>query len=259
MNKLDVLKEHFGKTLNVLECDNVNGSDVVSFGTDEEPYVLNFQLDDDCTIRVSVINKEKKNIVDTYTDTYENEDEFSDRMDDAEAAYNVILASKPAVEAKLESKAEATRRGDIIDCMKMIQDDANRFTTKYDHDYNEADKDFYIDFAFAATAIEGVLNEAREHAGDYKPLKENEEPSNEPADQGEKAVDKKDNKSVVEIDETAETLENANELTLLQVLIDKLNKRALNCEDEIDERVISDVAVQLDELLDELETIVQEG
>lgn len=260
MNRVQQLKEHFERSMQLLECDTINDSEVVTFGTEGEPYVLNFQLDDEKSIRVTIIDKDKKAAIETYTDTYENEEQFADKINEAEAAYDVILASKPQVEAKLESKAEADRRDEIVFCMKTVIDDARKFTTKYDHDYDPEDTDFYTDFAFASAAIASVIREAQEYAGDYKPIVTESTDNNgeKPADQGEKKEKENSPKDTSDEDEIASALESAGELTLLQTLINKLNARAESEEDEINERVVSDVAIQLDELLEELETIVQE-
>lgn len=257
MDRVQKLKAHFCESLNVLECDTVNGSEVVTFGVEEEPYVLNFQLDDENSIRVTIIDKDKKTAIETYTDSYETEEQFDDKINEAEAAYDVILASKPQVEQKLESKAEADRRDEVVYRFKAIRSEVKDFTDKYDHDYGEEDVSFDNDALGVASNIEMYLSDIKENCKSIV-TESIEEPEELPVDQGEKKANEVSPKDTSEDEEIASALESAGELTLLQTLISKLNAIAEAEEDEINERVISDVAIQLDELLEELETIVQE-
>lgn len=257
LNRVQQLKEHFERTMQLLECNTVNDSEVVTFGTEDEPYVLNFQLDDENSIRVTIIDKDKKVAIETYTDTYEGEEQFADKMNEAEAAYDVILASKPKVEAKLESKAEEDRRDDIVYKFKAIKSEVLDFTEKYDHDYDEEDVSFDNDAIRVSSNIEMYLSDIKKNCKGIV-TESIEEPEELPVDQGEKKANEVSPKDISEDEELASALESAGELTLLQTLISKLNARAEAEEDEINERVISDVAIQLDDLLEELEAIVQE-
>lgn len=256
LNHVDILKSCFEGVIPCVECDKIGEIALISFGEESEPYVLNFKLENS-DITVNVIDKDRKAIVDSYSDTFETEEELRNKAMEAGVAYDVILASRPEVEQKLESKAESDRRDDVVYNFKAIKSEVLDFTEKYDHDYNEEDTNFDADAMRVSSNIEMYLSDIKERCKGL--LTESaEEPEELPVDQGEKKANEVSPKDTIEDEELAYALESAGELTLLQTLISKLNARAESEEDEINERVVSDVAIQLEELIEELETIVQE-
>lgn len=259
LDKVKLLKEHFSN-METLECENIEGNDVVTFGTDGEPYVLNFQMNDD-TITVTVIDKDEKKAIETYEDSFATEDEFKDKLNDATSAYTLIVNAKPQVEEAIEHVENQKVYDDAVFDVGSIMTACREFFNKYNHEYvKDEHAQFNEDLKTVLTDIYTFTKqlELKLPANLWESVDAIEEPMSEPEEPVENNSKEVSPKNTKTADEASEMLEEFGEIELLQILTNKLNARAEEAEDEITERVVSDVAIQCEELVDELSRIIEE-
>lgn len=102
-----------GSKYRCLECENVNGIEVITIGTEDEPYVLNFEIGD-ASISINVIDKDKGSLVDDYEDNYA-EDTFEDCVSNAIMTYESIVKDKQHIIEVQQSRAKQKKFDEIIE------------------------------------------------------------------------------------------------------------------------------------------------
>lgn len=255
MDNKEILKAALESHHSCLECDTIEGTDIVSFGNETEPYVLNFQIKDG-QIDVNIIDKDRKAVIDNYKETFETEEELTQKANDASVAYDVILSAKPEVEKKLESKEANTRRDDAVSRLNNIITGCNEFIDKW----SKADVDMLSNENQFESDLKAALVNVDYH---FQPLCKDilGKPLYEGMLEGEEPAEKKDNdegnNDTIDKEKVEDALNAASVHDLLQTTIDKLNERADEEEDEMIERVVSDIAIQAEEMLDELDSMIQ--
>ncbi len=218
-----------------LECEN--NETVISYGTEEEPYVLNFEINDD-EISVNIIDKDKKIIIDTYDDSFETEDELKDKVTEARVSYEVIMSAKPKIEEKLNKEVNKMDKKKTVDTLEDIKDVVTKFLDSVKDDETLNDESI----TSLAQAIQTIVNDVHS--------------VNENILDGSIADIQIRKKSTDE--DIIDAIEDATISQLLQAVVDKLNEEVEDTEDEVTERVLSDIAVQTEEMMDELVSVLQE-
>lgn len=112
MKLQETIMKACGNKYKFLECENINGIDVVTVGTEDEPYVLNFEIGD-ASISINVIDKDKGSLVDEYDDTY-SEDTFEDCVSNAIMTYESIVKDKVRISEVQQSRAKQKKFDEII-------------------------------------------------------------------------------------------------------------------------------------------------
>lgn len=246
MDRKSIIKESIKDKYKCLECDNIKGLDVLSFGDDNEPYVLNFQVDDD-TVNVNIIDKDRKSVIDNYSESFEDEDELRDKIKDASVAYDLVISAKPVVEKKIESKEAAAERDEIIFHIGEIGKNCMNFFNKYDHDYNEDDVDFDTDLNNVLSNID--INKS-DISKNFKLIYENKDSD---MNDSESSTDEINNNTDID-----EILNSADVTELLEIATNKLRQQSESEDDEVISRILDDIAMQTEDLLDELSSAVIE-
>ena len=255
LDRKEILKSCLEGFQPCVECDTVDGVDVVSFGEENEPYVLNFQIDGD-TLSVNIIDKDRKTIIDNYSETFESDEELKQKANDATVAYSVVLSAKPTVERKIESQEESTRRDEAVFHMKEIISGCKDFVDKYDHDYDEDDVDFDKDLRTAVINID--LNRSDIVDNMKTKLYEDSTPVDTPDRTGEIGSNQVIPNSTNTEEDIDEILRSASISQLLNAAANALHIKSSESEDEVVSRILDDIAVQAEELLDEFSSAIDE-
>ena len=101
-----------GDNYQCLEADNVEGVDVITVGTPEEPYVLNFEVGD-ASVSINVIDKDEGSIIDEYEDTF-TEDTFTDCVSNAVTTYEAIVKDKEGIRKIQENRSQTQKFDEIL-------------------------------------------------------------------------------------------------------------------------------------------------
>ena len=236
MNKRELIESILGDKYKCLECEE--NETIISYGTDDEPYILNVEIGDSNDLTVNIIDKDRKIIVDSYEDCYENEDEFKDKVVEARTSYEVILSAKPKIEEKINKEVNKMDKKKAVDTLEDIKDVVTKFLDSVKDDETLNDEST----TSLAQAIQTIVNDVHS--------------VNENILDGSIADIQIRKKSTDE--EIIDAIEDATISQLLQAVVDKLNEEVEDTEDEVTERVLSDIAVQTEEMMDELTSVLQE-
>ena len=254
MDHKELLKKCFEGHQPCVECDTVDGIDLISFGKEEDPYVLNFQIDGN-NLSVNVIDKDRKQLIDNYVETFDSDEELEQKANDAAVAYNIILASKPAIDEKLESKEESSRRDEAVFHAREISSSCNSFVQKYDHDYSEDDVDFDKDLR--STIIN--IDDHRKSLASYLKISLYEDDNI--SDDGENTIEINSedagNNDNIESEDITDILNSASIQQLLEVATEKIRAYADSEEEEVVKRILEDIATQEDDIVDEISSLIE--
>lgn len=100
----DKFLEMCGNKYECLEDNKEDGVIVLSFGNEEEPLVLNFEIGKDKAV-VNVINKDTHELVDDYDDELDSEGKIDELFDTAINTYESIKSLKSTNKLKIEETA----------------------------------------------------------------------------------------------------------------------------------------------------------
>lgn len=264
------IKEHVNKACKgrykYLECDNVDGTDVITLGTESEPFALNFEIGDKC-ISVSIIDKDKHEVIDDYDDVFETPEDLDELLNTAVDTYESMIKIKPRIIENKE-KQEYRKLADeaafhlnsIITC---CEDYMRKFIGNYDAlDEDTGFKEYQKTLSYilyeVKDASETILNsDIRDIQNISESNKLTESPSIDGEnDDNENNIDRDSNDKDYTI--TDDTLESATVSDLLNTAADKIETAGKEQEDELNSKLLDDIALDLRSAILEVEPFIVE-
>ena len=218
-----------------LECDTSDELQLITVGTEEEPYALNIELQGN-DIFVNIIDKDKRSIIDNYDDVVETDDAMNTFIDTAIATYESIVAAKPQVEAKLNENKYRETADEATFYLNNIITECKNYIDTFTRNYDNSDED--EGFNNYAKTLENIKEEVR------------------------RGYETVGIKPVTEVRKCAESESvDSKQLSILEMLQECCNAiRSIPSEDdELQQRMFEDLSLDVEKVMTELEYLIPKG
>lgn len=113
LDKKSIVMEAAAPKYKCLESECCDGIDVITIGTDEEAFVLNFEIGEE-GVTVNIIDKDKGALVDDYDASYNDEESLRNQVNHSIATYEAIIDAKPKIENEASAKEKKAKYDQLI-------------------------------------------------------------------------------------------------------------------------------------------------